>query len=131
MIVSYLPDPESHPLWEGIKALLEPACEGEVLGRNELVWVAIDGPTIIGVGTTAIDSDGTAEILACGGVRHREWVSEALLTVEAWARDAGASRLVLRGRRGWQRYCAGWDSSTTDDEYIFEKDLTGGQEEVI
>jgi hypothetical protein len=128
LIVSYLPDPERHPLWEGIRGLLEPAVtDAPVLEKNELVWIAIDGPQIVGAGTTVLNNDGTAEILACGGVRHREWVNQALEAVESWARGAGASRLTMRGRRGWLRHVRrfGWDATGTEDgQMIFEKDLS-------
>ena len=99
-----------------------------MLERNELVWVAIDNNIIVGAGTTVLLTDGTAEILACGGVRHREWVKQAEAVVSAWARDCGATKLTMRGRRGWARYFAGWDRSQDDDgNWIYEKDLTSGQ----
>lgn len=125
MQVSYLPDPESHPLWPGISKLLEPAIlEGaEVLDPNELVWIAYEGTTLFGAGTTALYDD-EAVILACGGFRHREWVKQAEGVVSAWARDCGAKKLTMRGRKGWARYFAGWDCSQGDDgRWIFAKDL--------
>ena len=129
MIVSYLPDPESHPLWSDIKELLRPAAEQGGYGvrdEGELVWIAFEGQTVFAAGTTAIWDDGEAEIRLCAGVRHREWVCEALRIVEAWARDAGASRLTMRGRRGWLRYVRrfGWDATGIEDgKQIFEKAL--------
>ena len=101
--------------------------ERPVLEPGEIVWIAHDNGTLFGAGTTALSEDeDTAVILACGGSRHREWVGKALRIVEAWARDAGALRLTMRGRRGWARYLAGWDATGSEDgQTIFEKDLTG------
>ena len=129
MIVSYLPDPESHPLWNGIRALLKPAADyGEIpiFGDGECLWVAIDGPTIFAAGTTLLWNDGDAEIRLCGGARHREWVEEALEIVETWARSAGARRLIMRGRRGWERSVKrhGWVVAGIEDgRTLFQKVL--------
>ena len=129
MVVSYLPNPERHPLWNEIKALLKPAADyGEIpiKDEHELVWVAIDGPIICAAGTTLLWNDGEAEIRLCAGTRHREWVGEALRIVEAWARDAGASRLTMRGRQGWARYvrAVGWAVTGIEDgRTLFKKVL--------
>jgi hypothetical protein len=104
LIVSYLPDPERHPLWEGIKALLEPATDGApVLTKNELVWVAFDGPVLFGAATTILYNDGEAEVRLCGGKYAAQWLGLGEATVSAWARDCGAAKLITRGRKGWAR----------------------------
>jgi hypothetical protein len=129
LIVSYLPEPEKHPLWPGIQELLKPAAEyGEipVFGDGECLWIAFDGPTVFAAGTTLLWNDGEAEIRLCGGVRHREWVREALSLVEQWARSAGASRLTMRGRKGWARYVRafGWGLRGIEDgKQLYEKVL--------
>lgn len=129
MIVSYLPDAENHPLWPGIRDLLKPAADyGEipVFGEGECLWIAIEGNTIYAAGTTLLWEDGEAEIRLCGGTRHREWADEALRLVEEWARSAGASRLTMRGRKGWGRYTRpfGWVATGIEDgRQIYEKEL--------
>jgi hypothetical protein len=104
-----------------------------VIDTNELVWIAHDGATLFGVGTTALlDGDEEAVILACGGFKHQLWIEQALGVVSAWARDCGAKKLTMRGRRGWARYFAGWDCSQIDERsWLFQKDLTGAQEEIV
>lgn len=129
MQVSYLP--ETHPLFNEALKLLEPAAEyGGIPVRDddEFVWVAFEGQTIFAAGTTLLWNDGEAEIRLCGGTRFREWVSEALEAVEAWARQCGAQKLTMRGRRGWARFIAGWDCHGQDHDglWIYEKDLSGG-----
>lgn len=125
-----MPDPEEHPLWPAIKELLKPAADyGEipVFGDGECLWVAFDGPTIYAAGTTLLWTDGEAEIRLCGGYRHKDWVQQALNTVEAWARDAGATRLTMRGRKGWLRYVRGfgWVTLGHDESgrQLYQKDL--------
>jgi hypothetical protein len=129
VIVSYLPDPESHPLWNGIRELLRPAAEYggiPIKDEDELVWVAIDGPTIFAAATTLLWNDGEAELRLAGGARHREWIAPLDEMVSAWARDAGATRLTMRGRKGWARYARafGWVVSGTEDgKQLYEKVL--------
>jgi hypothetical protein len=134
MQVSFLPEPEKHPLWPGIRELLRPAAEygdAPIFCDDELLWIAHEGGVVFAAGTTLLWNDGEAEIRLCGGARHREWVTEALRVVESWARAAGAVKLTMRGRKGWARYCRafGWALSGTDEENrtMFEKELVDGQ----
>lgn len=126
MQVSYLPDPENHPLWDEIRALLQPATIGSpAYEPGELVWIAFDGPVMFGAGTTALFGD-VAEIRACGGHLHKEWVEQAEAAVSAWARQH-ATKLTMRGRKGWARYLRafGWALLGEDEDglTIFEKVL--------
>lgn len=129
MIVSYLPEPEQHPLWPDIKAMLKPAADyGEIpiFDDGECLWIAFEGPILFAAGTTLLWNDGEAEIRLCGGARHREWVGQALELVETWARLAGANRLTMRGRKGWGRYVRsfGWVALGCEDgKQLYEKVL--------
>jgi hypothetical protein len=125
LIVSYLPEPERHPLWNEIQRLLQPAIldDSNALDKGELVWIAYEGPVLFGAGTTVAYDDGEVRILACGGFKHREWVEQAIATVTAWARRSGGRKITMRGRKGWARYLAGWAVSEADGQTIFEKDL--------
>ena len=129
MIVSYLPNPVQHPLWESIKALLKPAADfGDIPIRDddELVWIAFEGTVLFAAATTLLWDDGEAELRLAGGYRHRDWIQQMDEVVSKWARDAGASRLTMRGRRGWTRYAArfGWEPLGTEDgRQLYEKVL--------
>jgi hypothetical protein len=128
LIVSYLPEAERHPLWADIVKILNAATldGARVIDTDELVWIAYEGSVLFGAGTTIAYDDGEVRILACGGFKHREWVGEAIATVTAWARDCGARKITMRGRKGWARYFAGWDCSQADERsWLFQKDLTG------
>jgi len=130
MLVSYLPDPEKHPLWPEIEKLLEPAAKyGGIPVRDddEFVWIAFEGTVLFGAGTTLLWDDGEAEIRLCGGARHKEWVRQALSVVEAWARQCKARKLTMRGRKGWARYLD-WTNLGKDHDglTIYEKELSSG-----
>lgn len=129
MEVSYLPDPERHPLWQGIKELLRPAADFggiPVHDEDELVWIAFEGPTLFGAVTTLCWNDGEAEIRLGAGTRLADWIEPMEATVSAWARDCGAKTLTLRGRKGWARFAArfGWAPLGEEDgRMIFGKGL--------
>jgi hypothetical protein len=132
LIVAYLPEPDKHPLWTDIQRLLDPKQKFDPVDpTDELVWIAFDGTTLFGAGTTLLYDDH-AEIRLCGGFNHREWVNEAEALVTRWAQKCGVPKLTMQGRKGWSRYFAncGWRvSSSDDDKFFYEKDLTGGQHE--
>jgi len=125
LIVAYLPEPHKHPLWTDIQRLLDPTNEyGPIDPSDELIWIAFENDTLFGAGTTLLYDDH-AEIRLCGGFNHREWVNEAERLVTLWAKDCGARKITMRGRKGWTRYFTrlGWDVSPDDDVWLFEKAL--------
>ena len=124
MIVSYLPEPLNHPLWNDIERLIRQGTEegANVLDDNELVWIAFDGPTLFAAGTIALIDD-VAWLLAVGGFEHRRWLETALGVATNWARDCGAKVLRMRGRKGWARAFRGlgWDCSQDGKDWLYEK----------
>lgn len=129
MKVSYLPDAENHPLWPAISGLLKPAADygrTEVSHPNMVVWIAHENGTVFAAATTLLYDNGNAELRLAGGYRHREWAEQLSGTVSAWAKSAGAKKLIGRGRKGWARYAraCGWVALGTDGEdTIYEKEL--------
>lgn len=106
MIISTLPDPERHPLWSGIRALLK--LGGDRSGAvdwepDHLVWIAIDGKQIIGAFSTKVFEGELVEVFNLGGHRVREWLPLAEEYVSCLARLAQAPRIKAQGRRGWAR----------------------------
>jgi hypothetical protein len=129
LIVSYLPEPEKHPLWNDIRELLRPAAEyGKVgvLETGDLVWIALDGSTVFAAATTC-PMGREAMIVLAAGSRHREWIADFEGQVSAWAKANGAEKLTMRGRKGWGRYARpfGWVVLGTDEDglTIYEKAL--------
>jgi hypothetical protein len=89
-------------------------------------WAIYDGGTLYGAATTRLRLDGDAELRLAGGHEFRRWIGLLDETVTNWARDAAASRLRMRGRKGWGRFAAacGWDCLGDDDgKELFSKDL--------
>jgi hypothetical protein len=125
-----LPEPEEHPLWSHIKELLEPAAKYggiPIRDSDEFVWIAFDGPTVFAAATTLLWNDGEAELRLAGGARHKEWIGPLHEAVSDWAKRSGATRLTMRGRKGWGRYARpfGWVALGTDHDglTIYEKAL--------
>jgi hypothetical protein len=126
MQVNYLPDAEHHPLWPQIVEMLRPAAEfGGVAVEHpdHVVWIAHEDGTVFAAATTLLYDDATAELMLAGGCRHRDWVPQLSETVSAWAKSAGATRLTMKGRKGWGRYArlCGW--ATLGNSMIYEKEL--------
>ena len=112
--------------------MLEPGVFGdfEVFEPGDIVWMIFDGTVAYGAAITRLLHGGDeAELRLAGGARFSEWIGPLDETVTAWARDCGAYRLTMRGRKGWKRFAKryGWtDLGQADDGLtIFAKDLEG------
>lgn len=119
LVVSFLPDPTARPDWHIIEAMLRPALsDGELFDEAiDICWVAFCGRELLGAATTRLRTDGAAELRLVGGHEFRRWVGPMEQVICDWARAAGASRLMARGRMGWRRaMLAGWAALSTDDE---------------
>ncbi len=130
MDISWLPEPEDHPLWPDILRLLEPAARLGAIDAydpKDWVWIIYDGPTLYGAATTRLWPGDEAELRLAGGTRFHEWTGLLDETVSDWARRALAHKLTMRGRKGWSRFAAkfGWVRLGTDDQnrMMFEKEL--------
>jgi len=127
--VGYLPDPEQHPAWGDIKALLDKAARVggiEAYEPGDVVWLALDDKTIWAAMVSRF-GNGVAEIRCVGGARLNDWLPEWAHIFEEWARNCGARWLQCRGRKGWARFAKrfGWNFSHHDSEGlpVFEKEL--------
>lgn len=128
-MVSFLPDAETKPYWNDLYLMLKPAADYgrcEVLEPEDLVWVAIDGPDIIGAVTTRLLINGETEIKHVAGCRMSEWINDIEDMICGWSRACGAARVISRGRKGWGRLMKtkGWRESGEEDGLtLYEKDL--------
>lgn len=127
--ISVLPEPESHPLWPSIHALLEVAARrtGSFVWEPEhIVWLVIEDRQVIAAVTTRITEYWDAELWHIAGCRAAEWLPAMSDLVCAWARDCGADRITCQGRKGWARLSEplGWRVYRKDcDVWFYEKVL--------
>ena len=70
-----------------------------------LVWIVSRDEKIVGVFTVRVIESAVRWILVedCAGDDLASWILEALHALETWAREMGATQIVLEGRRGWER----------------------------
>jgi hypothetical protein len=135
VIISWLPDPQLRADWPIVEAMLRPALsepDDELFNPAiDVCWAAYEDGALYGAATTRMRTDGIAELRLAGGTRFREWIGLLDGIVTNWARDAGASRLNMRGRCGWLRFAArfGWVPLGKDDDgkMLFEKVLSNRQ----
>ena len=124
-----MPEAEKSPLWPAIERLLRPAADYgdiDVFEDGDLVWVAFEGPTIFAAAVTRLLGD-EAELRIAAGTRFKEWIGLLDASVSAWARDCGADKLIMRGRKGWMRFADRFGWAVLGDDHkgrmMFEKDL--------
>lgn len=129
MHIRWMQEPEHHPTWPAIKALLQPAADVggiEPYEPGDMVWLATENGTVFAAMTTRF-ANGVAEIRCVGGTRLRDWLPAWANVFEDWARACGADWLECRGRKGWGRFAErfGWRFSHTDQDGlpVFEKEL--------
>lgn len=132
MQISWLPEPEDHPLWPDILRLLQPAADIGIIDAYEpcdWVWIIYDGPTLYAAATTRLLKGDEAELRLAGGGHFKEWIGLLDETVSDWARRGLAHKLTMRGRKGWARFAErfGWVALGNDDQgrAMFSKNLTG------
>lgn len=116
------------PFWGDIERVLKPAAARggiPVWEPGELVWLAIEDGSIIGAATTRLLDNDTAELIQVSGTGFRRWGADFEALLCRWARDAGATRFVTRGRKGWLRANLGWVPGGLDENgmILFEKAL--------
>ena len=79
--------------------------EISILSGGSLLWIAWNGATIEAAASTqitAVNSDKTCTLVACGGTDRRRWLP-MLRKLEIYAKAEGCSRVRIIGRRGWSR----------------------------
>ena len=77
----------------------------DVEAGKVLVWIVSRDEKIVGVFTVRVIESGVRWILIedCAGDDLASWIMPALNAVETWARELGATQIVIEGRKGWER----------------------------
>ena len=130
LIIGHVPAPLEWSKWEEAKALLDPArARGDfptVWEPDELLWAVLDGDELLACATAWLSAEGYVEVKLVGGRDRHRWLKQLDERIGAAAREAGASRLVAIGRRGWLRELMrlGWvKSGEIDDQLIYAREL--------
>lgn len=80
-----------------------------ILNREKQLWMAVDGPKILGVCVTQIFpyalKKGCRLSYFAGDdcLREGGWFVPMISTIERWAKDNGCTQLEAWGRKGWER----------------------------
>ena len=132
MKIGYVPDPLNWDRWTEAAALLEPARARsdeviDLLGFNELLWAVLDGDDLLACATARLTEDGSCEVMLVGGRDHQRWLRELNDMIGAAAAEAGATRMVAMGRRGWVKALRafGWDSEGVGADMLYSRELRG------
>lgn len=130
MNIGAVPNPRAWERWNEAEALLEPArARGgfpSVLEDDENLFAVMDGDELLAVATAWLSVDGFVEVKLLGGRGHRRWLKQLDEVIGAAAAEAGATRMIGIGRRGWSKVLAaqGWvKCQPVEDHWLFERIL--------
>lgn len=130
MQIGSVPDPRNWDRWAEAEALLEPArARGDfpsVLDDDEILFAVMDGDELLAVATAWLSTEKYVEVKLLGGTDCRRWIAELDKAIGAAAAEAGATRLIGIGRRGWSKILSrqGWDRiGVVEDHILFARAL--------
>lgn len=115
MQIGWVPNPLCWERWPEAEAFLKPAAASggfsSVLEPDELLWAVMDGDELLAVATAWLSTEHYVEVKLVGGRERSRWLAQLSDVIGKAAREAGASRLIAIGRRGWLRELSalGWD----------------------
>jgi len=128
--IGVVPNPQHWEHWEQAKAYLEPArARGDfnsVLEPDELLWAVLDGDELLAVATAWLSIERYVEVKLVGGRERHLWLEQLDKVIGKAAREAGASRMIAIGRRGWLRElnALGWvKSGEVDGAFVYAREV--------
>lgn len=103
--------------WEKARDFISAACtrldladaykiEADVLAGNAILWLAVDGNTVVGAGVTQLFEQAghkVCEIVAWGS-KDQAKCTPLLREIERFAKSEGCDCVRIVGRKGWARH---------------------------
>jgi len=115
-----VPPKDVHLLWPQAGPLIRAAIERtdlsdfadierDVLAGDQILWLALSDHIEAAATTHLIKTRGkpVLVITACAGDHRERWMP-LLASIEKYAKDEGASRVRIYGRKGWSRALTGY-----------------------
>lgn len=83
--------------------------EKQVLAGDQLLWLAISDHIEAAATTHLVKTPGrpVCILTACSGAQRERWLP-LFSQIERYAKDEGASRMRIFGRKGWERVLDGY-----------------------
>ena len=81
------------------------------LSGEYILWLVRSGKAAIILMVSEYHNGKQCDILMLGGDDMNEWLDE-LEEIEGWAKRAGCDRMILTGRKGWQKMLPGYKTKT-------------------
>ena len=77
----------------------------DVADGRLMVWIVSRETKVLGVFTTRVIESRVRWVMVedLAGDDLHEWIYEAHHALDVWAREMGATQIVLEGRKGWER----------------------------
>ncbi len=126
-----MPPDQVDEIWRHVEPLLRKATERcgdwttdalrREIASGALLWITWDGSAIRAACVTRLQENRTGRacyVIAVGGEQTMPW-TEAMATVERYAREQGCAGIRIEGRAGWGRVLYGFAPRWT----VFEKRL--------
>jgi hypothetical protein len=128
--IGFVPDPLNWDRWPEAEALLEPARKrgdfASCIEPDEVLWAVMDGDELLACATAWLAKGHYVEVKLVGGRDHSRWLGELDDRIGAAAAEAGATRMVAIGRRGWLKSLKrlGWvKHGEIEDQAIYAREL--------
>lgn len=134
MQIGWVPNPREWERWPEAEALLFPAAKlggfKDVLEGNEILWAAIEDGELLAAVTAWLSVEKYVEVKLVGGRHRHRWLTQMDKVIGEAAREAGATRLIAIGRRGWLRElrALGWDKvgETDPATWVYSRETECG-----
>lgn len=126
MMAGGVPVRDLHMVWSDLWPLLAPAVKrspdkpnvlAQLLAKDAQLWAVYEGGKPVAAIVTKVQDGEERRCLLwlVGGSRVKEWATQFIGILEAWARENGCVALWGCGRKGWHRVAPLFGGERIDD----------------